>query len=117
MRVLFVDDEPNTREIYRRLFELAGHDVVTAASAEAAVRAIDDRPFDVAFVDIVLGGADGLTVVRHLRDHQPAARAILVSAYEPPAGKTSGAEAFLAKPLRWRDLEVFLNQGSCEAPA
>lgn len=110
MRVLFVDDEPNAREIYGRLLELAGHEVVRAESAETAVRAIDDGPFDVAVIDVVLGGADGFSVLRHLKECQPHARAIVVSAYALPADPVAHrAEAFLAKPLRWSDLELILS--------
>jgi two-component system cell cycle response regulator len=112
MRVLLVDDEPNTRDVYARLLELAGHEVVTAESAEAAGLAIESGPFDAAVIDLVLGGPDGLTVLEHLKQRHPAVRAVVVSAYEVPGAleraRALRAEGFLAKPVRWTDLQRFL---------
>jgi two-component system cell cycle response regulator len=112
MRVLLVDDEPNTRDVYGRLLELAGHEVVTAENAEAAALAIEGGPFDAAIIDLVLGGPDGLTVLEHVKRRHPAARAVVVSAYEVPGAleraRALHAEGFLAKPVRWSDLQRVL---------
>jgi|WetSurMetagenome_2_1015567.scaffolds.fasta_scaffold648221_2 CheY-like chemotaxis protein len=113
MRVLLVDDEPNTRDVYGRLLELAGHEVVTAGSAAAAARAIESGPFDIAVVDLVLGGPDGLTVLEQVKRRHPAVRAIVVSAYDVPGAldraRELGADGFLAKPVRWSDLQRLLD--------
>jgi len=115
MRILLVDDEPNTRDVYGRLLELAGHEVVTAESAQSAARAIESGPFDAAVIDLVLGGPDGLTVLEHLKRRHPEVRAVVVTAYEVPGAKERAralrAEGFLAKPVRWTDLERFLEGG------
>jgi len=112
MRVLLVDDEPNTRDVYGRLLELAGHEVVTAESAESAALAIEGGPFDAAIIDLVLGGPDGLTVLEHLKRRHPAVRAVVVSAYEVPGAleraRALHVEGFLAKPVRWSDLQRIL---------
>jgi two-component system, cell cycle response regulator len=112
MRVLLVDDEPNTRDVYGRLLELAGHEVVTAESAESAALAIEGGSFDAAVIDLVLGGADGLTVLEHVKRRHPGVRAVVVSAYEVPGAmdraRALHAEGFLAKPVRWTDLRRFL---------
>lgn len=112
MRVLFVDDEANIRDVYRSLLELAGHVVVTADSAETAAWAIEHDRFDLAFIDVVLGGRDGFAVLEHLKRRQPFARAVVVTAHDRPdasdRARALAAEAFLAKPVRWADLQSFL---------
>ncbi len=115
MKVLLVDDEANAREVYGRLIETGGHEVVTAADADEADRAIDHDRFDLAVIDVVLGGRDGFAVLEHLKRAQPGARAVVVSAHDVPdsleRAATLDADAFLAKPLRWTDLSALLTPG------
>jgi two-component system response regulator HydG len=109
MKVLLVEDETNARDVYTRLLELDGHDVVATASARAADAAIDDGPFDAALIDVALGDLDGFAVLAHLRRQQPGATAVMMTAYD--VRDTSGrprADAFLTKPLRWSDVRAAL---------
>jgi len=107
MRVLLVEDNPNARDVYSRLLELDGHDVVAADSAPAATAAIDARAFDVALIDIELGSVDGFAVLAHLRNQQPGARAVMMTAYDvPDIARRNQADGFLAKPLAWSDVRA-----------
>ena len=114
MRVLLVDDEANTREVYSRLLESDGHEVTASESAEAAVRAIRESRFDWAVIDVALGGANGFTVLRELRICQPEARAVVITAYDVQEtslrAAADGADDFLAKPLSWADLRRVLGR-------
>ncbi len=55
-RVLVIDDEPRILEIVRYFLEQAGLEVETYGRAEEGLEAARKGPFDVAIVDIVLGG-------------------------------------------------------------
>ena len=55
-RVLVADDEMSIRFVLRETLESAGHEVVEAASGEAALQALAAQPFDVAFFDIRMPG-------------------------------------------------------------
>jgi DNA-binding NtrC family response regulator len=119
MKVLLVDDEANAREVYSRLFELGGHQVVAAADAEEAGRAIDGDRFDLAVIDVVLPGRDGFSVLEHFKRSQPGARAVVVSAHDvrESSERAAGldADGFLAKPLRWAELSELLTHAGRKA--
>ena len=68
--VLLVDDDPNIRDTTSLRLELAGHDVVTVASAAEALAAAGHQRFDAAILDIQMPGTDGLQLLRELRDHE-----------------------------------------------
>src|SRR6516225_3913686 len=73
--VLVADDETLIRQSIRTVLADEGFEVTVAASgAEAWRRFQEDRP-DVVLLDLVLGDADGLDLLRRLRLHQEAVRA------------------------------------------
>ena len=116
-RVLIVDDQPSFHRQLRRLLSLAGLEVVGEAvdipAAEELVRSLQP---DLAVVDIMLPGINGLEGTRYLKRILPDLRVFLVSAYADQASvyaasaREVGAEAFLAKDeidlktvLVWKD--------------
>ncbi|MBI5301092.1 MAG: response regulator transcription factor [Chloroflexi bacterium] len=103
-RVLIVDDQPAFRRQLRVLLKLAGLDIVGEASdipeAEAQVRATSP---DLAIVDVMLPGINGVEGAPRLKALAPNLRVILVSAYPDrvnvfrQAAQDAGAEAFIVK--------------------
>ncbi|MBI4790657.1 MAG: response regulator transcription factor [Chloroflexi bacterium] len=112
-RVLIVDDQPTFRRQLRALLSHVGFAVVAEArdipEAEEQVRLHDP---DLAVVDLMLPGVNGLEGIPRLKTIAPNLRVILVSAYRDRAGifrsgaQEAGAEAFVAKD----DLDLKLVQ-------
>jgi two-component system chemotaxis response regulator CheB len=110
-RVLIVDDQPAFRANLSQLLTQVGLVVVGEAGdipeADAQVQAL--RP-DLAVVDIMLPGMNGLDGTRRLKAQAPAMRVIVVSAYGDEteawqhAAIEAGAEQFVSKD----DLEAGL---------
>ncbi|MFB2898526.1 response regulator [Aerosakkonemataceae cyanobacterium BLCC-F50] len=77
-RVLIVDDEPDVRAVVQGCLEdIAGWDVVTAASGqEGLAKVMVDRP-NAIVLDVMMPGMDGLTFLRELRT-RPEGRSIPV---------------------------------------
>jgi DNA-binding NarL/FixJ family response regulator len=108
-RVLIVDDQPNWRHLLHQLLEEAGLTVVGKAGdipeAEALLPTLQP---DLAVVDVMLPGINGLEGVPRLKALLPSLRIILVSAYRDraavfqAAAAEMGAEAFIPKD----DLEL-----------
>lgn len=70
-RLLLVDDDAATREMYRLRFEMGGYDVLVAADgAEGLLLAAEGRP-DLIFLDFGLPDMDGLAVLHRLRRTPP----------------------------------------------
>ncbi|CAB4847213.1 unannotated protein [freshwater metagenome] len=77
-RLLVVDDEPSICELIGDVATVVGFDVETASTANE----IDTRlgnGHDVVFLDLHLGGRDGISVMKTLAARSPGARVVLVS--------------------------------------
>ena len=111
-RALVVDDEADARDLMRALLESRGAEVVTVGSADEAMRAIQQRPFDVMFCDIAMPVQDGYTLIRAIRqlpaDVGGNLPAVAVTAYAGPREREAAIEAgydwHLAKPIDLEEL-------------
>jgi two-component system cell cycle response regulator DivK len=109
-RILVVEDNAANMRLATLLLDRAGHTVLCAVDAEAGLMlARSERP-DLVLMDIQLPGIDGLAATALLKQ-DPATAAIPVIALTAMAMKAdqersqiAGCEAYMAKPLRYREL-------------
>lgn len=99
--VLIIEDDVASRETFKELVEVAGHEVYVAAEGAAGIALAREHPPDVAFVDLSLPLMDGYEVGRRLREqHGRLFRLIAVSGHEDPAGTASaGFDELMVKPV------------------
>lgn len=102
-RILIVDDEAFFRDLYREMIEARGHDVVTAANGDEALRLLAGDHFDVMVSDMMMPGMDGVALVREARARDPELRAVAVTAREEVKiaveAMKAGFADFLTKPV------------------
>jgi signal transduction histidine kinase/CheY-like chemotaxis protein len=67
LRVLVVDDEPDTRRLLRTVLERCGTEVTTAASAAEALASFTQSKPDIIISDIGMPGEDGYELIGKLR--------------------------------------------------
>ena len=101
-KVLLVDDSGLARRGTRRVLEEAGYTVFEAEDGLSALEQFSiDRP-DVVLLDLVMKGMYGLDVLAKLRELDPAARVIVVSADIQTSSRdmvqAAGASGFINKP-------------------
>ncbi len=101
--VLVVDDEQLIRRSLALALEAEGFAVVTAANgAEGRARLAEDTP-DCAILDLRLGDANGLDLLREARERAPHLKAILITAHgdvdSAVAALRLGAYDFIRKPF------------------
>ena len=102
-KVLIVDDSALTRRSLRQILEAAGCEVAEADNGlDALERYFLDKP-DVVMLDLVMRGMYGLEVLQKIRELDPQARVVVVSAdiqtsSQDLAGE-AGASAFINKPF------------------
>jgi DNA-binding response OmpR family regulator len=113
-RILIVDDEPNQLRSLAIGLRLEGFDVFEATESEQALRLLEEEPMDLAIVDLMMPGVNGLELTRRLRFRHPGVLVVLTSAYHLSENqlRNTGLEAvgFLPKPYRLDELSVFLNE-------
>jgi PAS domain S-box-containing protein len=104
--VLVVDDDRDTRELYKLVFEVAGYTVTEADSVGSAADAARRLHPDVVLTDWMLVDGDGLALCRTLRRHGPTRRIPVVAATgvtldldARQCARQLGCEAFLTKPI------------------
>ncbi|MFN7671136.1 MAG: sigma-54-dependent transcriptional regulator [Planctomycetota bacterium] len=102
-RVLVVDDEDGVREGLRALLQKEGVHVEVAGSAEEGVRRLDQRAYDVVFLDLHLPGADGLSMLSQFRRGAAPADVVVLTGYGTVANTVEamrkGAADVIEKPF------------------
>jgi PAS domain S-box-containing protein len=107
VRVLIVEDEPDTRDFLQRLLAGQGAIVRTAASAAEALALVHDDAPDLLISDIGLPEVDGYELMQRIREIQlidgHAIPAIALTAYARSEDRTralrAGYQAHMAKPI------------------
>ncbi len=109
VRILLVDDHPDTCAALERLLTLRGHQVVAAHSVHAALEAAENNPFDLLISDVGLPDGNGMELLRQLRAKIDI-RGIAISGFGMDAdiGKSleAGFSAHLVKPVKLEKLEA-----------
>lgn len=113
MRVLLVDDEPGTRQLICRVLEERGHVVSEHEDAEHAWQDFKQRPHDIAVLDLLLPGMDGLELCRRIRSLVGDATVVLITTARLMPNDLqqvleAGADDYLDKPLSLGRLQTRL---------
>ena len=101
-RVLLVDDNHDSREMYRAVLRANGHLVREAADAEKALELLNEEAPDVAFIDIGLpGGMDGYELARRIRNHPMGrdVRLVALTGYGFPEDRQQSRQAGFVRHL------------------
>lgn len=80
-RILIVDDEVRHRELYSKVLAQAGFETAVAASFQEALGMIRKAVPVLVVSDVRMPGADGIQLLRMVRDAYPAIPFLLVTAY------------------------------------
>ena len=106
-RILAVDDERQIRRSLQVNLEAKGYEVITAETGEEALQIISHRLPDLALVDLLLPGMDGIELTRHLCETYQIP-IIILSAIGEEAKKIEalevGADDYVTKPFSMEEL-------------
>jgi DNA-binding response OmpR family regulator len=107
-RVLVVEDDRSIREGIADALAYAGHVAVQAERGDVGLEKALHGGCDLVILDIVLPGADGLTVLREIRRARPTLPVILLTARGEESdrvrGLKDGADDYVVKPFSIREL-------------
>jgi DNA-binding response OmpR family regulator len=106
--LLIVEDDDAIADLLSQQMQLAGYAVRREADGRQAMLAIDAERFDLVLLDLMLPGADGFDVCRHLQARHRHTPVIILSARSAEAhrvlGLELGADDYLVKPFSMLEL-------------
>ena len=101
--VLVVDDDKNTRLLFRAVLENAGYTVSTAVNGEDALKVMDQVHIDLVVLDVMMPKMDGYELTKLLRESNQNLPILMVSAKQLPIDKHKGFEVgtddYITKPV------------------
>ncbi len=123
-RILYIDDNPNNRNLIKRILHAEGHEMLEAIDGENGWYAVTHEIPDVIFMDLLMPGIDGFELTRKIKSNPEVSHIpiITLTAYGSPETKKiaqdAGCDAFLHKPVSIKDIRTVLHQflGTVVAP-
>ena len=110
MRLLVIEDERALCETIVRSLRRLAYSVDYCYDGNRAMELLGEERYDLVLLDLNLPGADGMTVLKTLRQTDRETRVLILSARSEVADKVAGLDAgandYLAKPFHLEELEV-----------
>jgi len=110
-RILVIDDEPQVRDVLRKMLEKVGYEVVEAPEGAEGLRLHREHPVDLIVMDILMPGKEGIETILALRNAVPKAKIIAISGGGRmnkldllSVAREFGAAHTLAKPFTRQEL-------------
>lgn len=108
MRLLVVEDEPALAGLLREGLHAAGFAVDSAVTLAEAHACLQAARYDTVVLDLGLGDACGLTLLRHLRGRGDSTPVLILTARDAPedrvTGLDTGADDYVIKPFHMNEL-------------
>lgn len=102
-RILVVDDDKNTRLLFRAVLEAENYTVFTAGNGEEALEVMDREHIDLVVLDIMMPRMDGYEFTKTIRSTDSNLPVLMVSARQLPADKhkgfLAGTDDYMTKPI------------------
>ena len=118
--ILVVDDNGDLLETFAMILKRRGFIVDTAANGAAAVEKFKEHSFDVTLMDIVMPEMNGVEAFRKIKEIQPGAPIILMTAYSDEdlmqTARSEGARRIINKPIRIDQLIELINAAAATQP-
>ena len=110
MHILVVEDERALCETIVRSLRRLAYSVDLCCDGNEAIELLGVERYDLVLLDLNLPGADGMTVLRTLRQNDRDTKVLILSARSEVADKVEGLDAgandYLAKPFHLEELEA-----------
>jgi len=116
MNVLVVEDHPVNRMILEAWMGSTGHNASSAENGQMAVEIARHQRFDLIVMDVNMPVMDGLSATRLIRENSVNSDTPIIvlsasaRAEDHQAGLEAGADAYMNKPIDFRQLANFMEQ-------
>jgi two-component system OmpR family response regulator len=122
VRILVVDDEPDTLGLIELTLQTAGFHVQAVASGEDALGLLRREGFDLVLLDIMMPNITGFDIIRKLRSEGAQIPPVIfltakTGAEDRQTGELLGAAAYLTKPTTRGQLLDVVRRSLGESPS
>ncbi len=109
VKVLVVDDKKIIGDLFDFTLGYSGYDITVVDNAAAAIAAVKNKEFDIAFIDIVMPDKDGVSILQDIKAITPKLPIVMMSGYsveeKRSKAKDLGAVTCLKKPFEMDDVK------------
>ncbi len=120
LTILVVDDNEDLLDTFSMILKRQGFCVETADNGASAVNKFREHNFDVTLMDIVMPEMNGVEAFRKIRELDPEASVILMTAYSEEEliqmAKEEGARKVINKPIRIDQLIELIQEAAADQP-
>ena len=120
LKILIADDNEDLLETFAMILTRHGFGVETARNGLSAVEQYRKRRYDVALMDIVMPGLNGVEASRKIKEIDPQAVIILMTGYSDEAllrlARDEGARHVVNKPLKIDQLIELISEAAGDQP-
>lgn len=113
-KVLIIDDERPTLNMFELFLKAYGYDVLTAENGQAGLELFQKERPGIVFTDVKMPGMGGLEVVKRLKGIDPGVQVIVMTGHGDAGlaveASLNKAVAFINKPIKRTVLEEALKQ-------
>lgn len=81
--ILFIEDNDQTRELYRKLLDLANFNVDSASDGNMAYVMMSKKKYDLMLLDLMMTGMDGLTLLDAMKKKKIHSKIVIFSNVSP----------------------------------
>lgn len=112
-KILVVDDEQSMRDFLAIMLKKEGHEVSTAENGRDALKAVQAEIFDLVVTDVKMPGADGIEVLKTIKDISPETVVIMITAFATAETAIEamklGAYDYIIKPFKVDEIKLIIN--------
>ncbi len=116
MKIVIIEDEPDTAEMYAEMMRISGYEVVKFFGGLSAVDNLAEQEPDAVVLDLMMPDLSGLEVLSFINEHPSLSGlpVIIVSAKTMPEdvekGLRAGAVAYLTKPVSFAEMKGVIDE-------
>jgi len=108
LKIFIIDDEPSIVNLIFNLLKNFGYKVEFTTDAAKGLKIIQEKEFDVIFLDLCMPKESGLTILKKIKAVYPLTQIIVITGYSSEfslkACLKAGADEFICKPFDVDDL-------------
>jgi DNA-binding response OmpR family regulator len=116
LKIVIIEDEPDTAEMYAEMMRISGYEVVKFFGGISAVDHLAEQEPDAVVLDLMMPDLSGMEVLNYIREEPSLSElpVIIVSAKTLPEdvekGLGAGAAAYLTKPVSFYDMKLAIDE-------